>query len=423
MSCLNVKEISRNSPMCSGRKLKRQQLPTSTSRNPPKSNRKPQKETERNSEPQNRRHRSTKSEDSITKQINSLETEMEPRSAQIADLQQKLLDAESEDRSKPHWENIADILEAKCALKYLVGELVSSKLWSDAAKPNRETCLGVHWGKEQQLLNTSQCQEEQFRKMQEGCEQNQQLLQENETTSQKLTLIQGTKGQKSHLPKHGSLQSADSSFDYIPPPPKPSHVRDKFLEHSVDTEDLKYHSQHSANESEDGDAEYEEWKPRKLAKVPRKTIHRCSCRGWCRKKHCGCKNQGVNCSGACGCDHTKCWNCQQEQDCLGTIERNQDSEGSFKLEDPTEVIPGLSFFNPICATPNTKILKEMCDMDQVLLRKTALAVSLDVPDIKHRATESQENKATGKGKKKKKRALASNSSFFSGCSPTKEETH
>lgn len=78
----------------------------------------------------------SESEDSITKQINSLETEIEPRSAQIADLQQKLLDAESEDRSKQHWENIADILESKCALKYLVGELVSSKLWVSKLESN-----------------------------------------------------------------------------------------------------------------------------------------------------------------------------------------------------------------------------------------------------------------------------------------------
>ena len=45
------------------------------------------------------------------------------RSAQIADLQQKLLDAESEERPKHRWESIATILEAKCALKYLTGEV------------------------------------------------------------------------------------------------------------------------------------------------------------------------------------------------------------------------------------------------------------------------------------------------------------
>ncbi|ERE73972.1 chromosome-associated kinesin KIF4A-like protein [Cricetulus griseus] len=181
----------------------------------------------------------------------------------------------------------------------------------------------------------------------------------------------GAKGQKLHLGKDG-LQSPDSSFDYIPTLPKPSRVRDKFLEQSMDTEN-------SANESEDGDADDEEWKPRKLAKVPRKTMQGCSCRGWCKNRHCGCRKQGVDDTVTCGCDPTKCRNLQKEQDSLGTIEWNQDSEGSFKLEDPTEVTPGLSFFNPVCATPNAKTLKETCDMDQVLLRKTALAVSLDSP--------------------------------------------
>ncbi|KAL1790902.1 chromosome-associated kinesin KIF4A [Sigmodon hispidus] len=411
-------------------------------------------------------------QDSITKQIKNLESEMELRSAQIADLQQKLLDVESEDRSKRHCENIATILEAKCALKYLLGELVSSKLQVSELESNMkqsqasyskmqkmlleeqshlvvvETELKAELlkveqkhqekvlyllsqlqqsqtaerqlevtisGEEQQLLNTLQCQKEQLRKMQEMYEQNQQLLQENETIRQKLTLLQCAKGQKSHLPRD-SLGSPDFSFDYIPPPPKLLQVR----EQSMDTENLN-HSEHSTNESEDGDADDdEEWKPRKLAKVSRKTILRCFCRGWCRNKHCGCRKQMLDCSVACGCDPTKCHNRQQEQ--ASIIEWNQDSESSFKLEDPTEVTPGLSFFSPVCATPNTEILKEMCDRDQVLLRKTALAVSLDLPDVTHRATESQENKAPGK-KKKKKRALASNSSFFSGCSPTKEEPH
>ncbi|NXY39511.1 KIF4A protein, partial [Pomatorhinus ruficollis] len=49
-------------------------------------------------------------------------------SAQIADLQQKLLDADNGDRAKQRWDGIATILEAKCALKYLLGELVSSKV-------------------------------------------------------------------------------------------------------------------------------------------------------------------------------------------------------------------------------------------------------------------------------------------------------
>ncbi|NXQ32323.1 KIF4A protein, partial [Alaudala cheleensis] len=49
-------------------------------------------------------------------------------SAQIADLQQKLLDADNGDRARQCSDSIATILEAKCALKYLLGELVSSKV-------------------------------------------------------------------------------------------------------------------------------------------------------------------------------------------------------------------------------------------------------------------------------------------------------
>uniref|UniRef100_A0A8C9DDT3 Kinesin family member 4A n=1 Tax=Prolemur simus TaxID=1328070 RepID=A0A8C9DDT3_PROSS len=423
----------------------------------------------------------SESEDSITKQIESLETEMELRSAQIADLQQKLLDAESEDRPKQRWENIATILEAKCALKYLIGELVSSKIQvselESSLKQSKATCADMqkmlfeernHFAemetelqaelvrveqqhqekvlyllsqlqksqmvekqleesvseKEQQLLNTLKCQDEELGKMREVCEQNQQLLRQNEIIRQKLTLLQVASRQK-HLPKD-TLVSPDSSFEYIPPKPKPSRVKEKFLEQTMDIEDLKYYSEQSVNEHEDGDGDSddgddEEWKPTKLVKMSRKNVQGCSCKGWCGNKQCGCRKQKSDCGMDCSCDLTKCRNRQQGKDSLVTTERTQDSEASFKLEDPTEVTPGLSFFKPVCTTPNSKILKKICDVDQVLLKKSApVPSSFDLPELKHAATESQENKAPGK---KKKRALASNTSFFSGCSPIEEEAH
>uniref|UniRef100_A0A2R9BT52 Kinesin family member 4A n=1 Tax=Pan paniscus TaxID=9597 RepID=A0A2R9BT52_PANPA len=420
----------------------------------------------------------SESEDSITKQIESLETEMEFRSAQIADLQQKLLDAESEDRPKQRWENIATILEAKCALKYLIGELVSSKIQvsklESSLKQSKASCADMqkmlfeernHFAeietelqaelvrmeqqhqekvlyllsqlqqsqmaekqleesvseKEQQLLSTLKCQDEELEKMREVCEQNQQLLRENEIIKQKLTLLQVASRQK-HLPKD-TLLSPDSSFEYVPPKPKPSRVKEKFLEQSMDIEDLKYCSEHSVNEHEDGDGDDdegddEEWKPTKLVKVSSTFFLFCCCCFWRQSLT---LKQKSDCGVDCCCDPTKCRNRQQGKDSLGTVERTQDSEGSFKLEDPTEVTPGLSFFNPVCATPNSKILKEMCDVEQVLSKKTPPAPSpFDLPELKHVATEYQENKAPGK---KKKRALASNTSFFSGCSPIEEEAH
>ncbi|KAL0605275.1 Chromosome-associated kinesin KIF4A [Plecturocebus cupreus] len=424
------------------------------------------------------------SEDSITKQIESLETEMELRSAQIADLQQKLLDVESEDRPKQRWENIATILEAKCALKYLIGELVSSKIHvtklENSMRHSKASCADMqkmlfeernHFAeietelqaelvrmeqqhqekllclfsqleqskvaekqleesvgeKEQQLLSTLKCQDVELEKMREVCEQNRQLLRENEIIKQKLTLLQVASRQK-HLPKD-TLLSPDSSFEYIPPKPKPSRVRkEKFLEQSMDIEDLKYCSEYSVSEHEHGDGDGdsdegddEEWKPTKLVKVSRKHIQGCSCKGWCGNKQCGCRKQKSDCSVGCCCDPTKCRNRQQGKDSLDTVDWTQDSEGSFKLEDPTEVTPGLGFFNAVCATPNSKILKQMFDMEQVLSKKTAPApFPFHLPESKRVATEDQESKAPGK---KKKRALASNTSFFSGCSAVKEEAH
>ncbi|XP_016068397.1 PREDICTED: chromosome-associated kinesin KIF4A-like [Miniopterus natalensis] len=434
------------------------------------------KESGENPPPKLRRHtillvelhgQVSESEDSTTKQIESLQTEMELRSAQIADLQQKLLDAESEDRPKHRWESIATILEAKCALKFLIGELVSSKIQvsklESILKHNKASCADMqkmlseernHFveietelqaqlsrvkqqhqekvlyllsqlqqsqmaekqlevsvsEKEQQLRNTLKCQEE-IEEMREVCAQNKQLLRENEI------IKQVGRQKKSHLPKD-TLLSPDSSFDYIPPKPRPSRFKEKLLEQSIDIEDLRC-SEHSVSEPEDSDAgDDEEWKPTKLFKMSKKNIHRCSCKGWCGNKQCGCRRQKSNCCVDCSCDPTKCRNHQQDKGSLDTAEQTQDSEGSFKLEDPTEVTPGLSFFNPICATPNSKILKEACEMEQVLLKTTPAASSLGLSELKQVATESQENKAPGK---KKKRALTSNVSFFSGCSLMEEE--
>ncbi|NXU77064.1 KIF4A protein, partial [Oreotrochilus melanogaster] len=68
-------------------------------------------------------------------------------SAQIADLQQKLLDADNSERAKQRWDSIATILEAKCALKYLLAELVSSKVQEgkleSSLQQSKATCSDV----------------------------------------------------------------------------------------------------------------------------------------------------------------------------------------------------------------------------------------------------------------------------------------
>lgn len=79
----------------------------------------------------------------------------------------------------------------------------------------------------------------------------------------------------------------------------------------------------------------------------------CNLASWCAPCHCPAEpsafaaaSPGAGLLTGCALD---------PQDCSGSVERAQDSEGSFKLEDPTEVTPGLSFFHPVCATPNSKV--------------------------------------------------------------------
>ncbi|XP_072482701.1 chromosome-associated kinesin KIF4A isoform X2 [Notamacropus eugenii] len=417
------------------------------------------------------------SDDSVRKQIESLETEMELRSAQIADLQQKLLDADNEDRAKHCWENIATILEAKCALKYLIGELVSSKVQISKLESNlkqsKDNCSDLqkmlleeqshsaeresemqeeqmkleqqhqekvlyllsqlHQNKametqpeeaisewDQQLLDRLKFQDEELEKMREVCEQNQQLLRENESIKQKLNLLQVVSGQKLHLPKVAIL-SPDSSFEYIPPKPRPSRpTKEKVLIPTMEVEDLKCNTEPSESEA-DNDEDDDEWKPKKLVKGSKKSMQGCSCKGWCGNKQCGCRKLKVGCGEDCSCDPAKCRNQEQQVNTSSSTEDVQDSEGSFKLEDPTEVTPGMSFFNPVCATPNSKIFQETCDDAGQVLSVTKLKKLTPSPAgiETEPATPSQESKAPGE--KKKKRILSSTTSFFSGCTPINEE--
>uniref|UniRef100_A0A803SN80 Kinesin motor domain-containing protein n=1 Tax=Anolis carolinensis TaxID=28377 RepID=A0A803SN80_ANOCA len=85
---------------------------------------------------------------SLANQIQSLETEMELRSAQIADLQQKLLDADAGDRTKHRWGSIHTLPEANCAIKYLIGELTSSKVeyskLENRLQQSKTSCANLH---------------------------------------------------------------------------------------------------------------------------------------------------------------------------------------------------------------------------------------------------------------------------------------
>ncbi|XP_056216157.1 chromosome-associated kinesin KIF4A isoform X2 [Falco biarmicus] len=407
---------------------------------------------------------------SISKQIESLETEMELRSAQIADLQQKLLDADNADRAKQCWDTIATILEAKCALKYLLGELVFSKVQESklesSLQQSKASCSDIqkmlieernhitemeaefqnqllvqeqhHQEKvlyllsqfqqkeaaekkledsrteqEKQLQERLRFQEEELGKMKEMCEKNQEILQENYTLKQKLVLLQVASGQKLHHIQQMPPESPDSSFDYIPPKPK-ARRRTTAKPHApyreMDVKELFSDSEASGEETEDAD-----WVPVKVVKGAKRSMMGCSCKGWCGNRQCGCRKQKMSCTEGCSCDSAKCRNRDRGfPDAALCQDKSRDSDGCFRLEDPTEVASGETFFQPVCVTPTTKVLKDITDQDVFIKKPSTTAASQLVRD-----EESQENQIPFI--KRKKRILSSNTSFFSGCTPIKEE--
>ncbi|XP_048815258.1 chromosome-associated kinesin KIF4A [Lagopus muta] len=403
---------------------------------------------------------------SLSKQIESLETEMELRSAQIADLQQKLLDADNGDSVKQRWDNIATILEAKCALKYLLGELVSSKVQesklesslqqSKASRSDMQKMLmeeqnhaiemeaefqnqllrqeQQHQEKilylvskfqqkeeaekrledslneqEKQMQERLKFQEEELKKMREVCEKNQELLQEIDILKQKLLLIQVASGQKLHRIQQVSPTSPDSPFDYIPP--KPKTRRQTVAKPCASTPEMNVEELFS--DSESGEEEDAEWVPVKAVKGTKRSVTGCFCKGRCGNRQCGCRKQKVGCTAGCSCDSTKCRNREPGlQDATASEDQAKESEGSFKLEDLPDVTAGGTFFQPVFIPPSTQVLKDITDQD-VLMKKPSTASSLLVRD-----EESQENQLPFV--KKKKRMLSSNTSFFSGCTPIKE---
>ncbi|XP_066038248.1 chromosome-associated kinesin KIF4A isoform X2 [Chamaea fasciata] len=298
---------------------------------------------------------------SISKQIESLQTEMELRSAQIADLQQKLLDADNGDRPKQRWDNIATILEAKCALKYLLGELVSSKVQEsklqgsleqsqtsnskmqkvlieernnaaereaelqnqilvqeqqhqekvlyllrqfqqkEAAEKRLEDSLSEQ---EKQMQERFRFQEEELEKMREVCEKNQELLRENDSLKQKLLLLQVASGQKiQQRPPEG----LDSSNDYVPSKPKGRRraAKAQSLSPTMDVEDLLSDSE----ELDDSD-----WLPEKAGRGARKNYMGCSCKGCCGNRQCGCRKHEQPCTNGCNCVMATCRNRGQSLD-------------------------------------------------------------------------------------------------------------
>nr|XP_055035853.1 chromosome-associated kinesin KIF4A-like isoform X4 [Misgurnus anguillicaudatus] len=409
-------------------------------------------------------------EASISKQVESLETEMGLRSAQIADLQQKVLDADNEGRMKQRWDSITTIIEAKSALKILMAEVVASKtanakleselkqekanlldmqkMLSDERKlmstmdmehqsrlveleqrhqekvlyllgqlqnkPVKEEEHEEVSKREKELLQRLQFQEEEIEKLRELSEQNQKLKEETEQYKQKLQLAQLTSAKKVLSAVN---ESPDTSFEYVPPKPKPksySTARAR-LQEPIDLDELI-----SPSESE---KEEDEWRPEKTERARRSSkkskVTGCACRGRCVNKLCRCRKGKMTCGENCLCDHDKCRN-MENRTSLDTAEIGDVGKDAVAIpEDPTAISPQDStFFRPPSVPPTKKEIGDMGHLpaDLKLEKKPILA------DNESDSDEAEALNSTASFLRKNKRGLNNfKNSFFSGCTPIREE--
>ncbi|TRY62448.1 hypothetical protein DNTS_035802 [Danionella cerebrum] len=412
-------------------------------------------------------------EASISKQVESLETEMALRSAQIADLQQKVLDADNEGRMKQRWDSITTIIEAKCALKVLMSEVIQSKsycgrLESDLKqekanlmdlqkilcderklmstmdmehqslmveqeqrhqervllllgqnRPVQQEQTELASRRECELLQRLQFQEEEIEKLRELSNQNQKLKEEMEQYKQKLHLAQLTNTKKVLAPVN---ESPDTSFEYVPPKPKPrsfSTARARQYE-PIDLDELI-----SPSESEKED---DDWRPEKNDKTRRVSkkakLNGCACRGRCVNKLCRCRKGKITCGENCLCDHDKCRN--MENGCNTDQKETNEvlKDCSLMPEDPTTRSPQDStFFRPPKIQPTKKEIVDLGQLpaDMKLEKKPRLVETQAESDSDESDTLNSTSN-TSSFLRKNKRGLGSfKNSFFSGCTPIREE--
>uniref|UniRef100_A0AAQ6A392 Kinesin motor domain-containing protein n=1 Tax=Amphiprion ocellaris TaxID=80972 RepID=A0AAQ6A392_AMPOC len=411
----------------------------------------------------------------LTKQVENLETEMGLRNAQIADLQQKVLVADGEGRLKQRIDSITSIVDAKCALRLLMSELVSAKtagakLESEVKQEKgngqdlrkmladeRNVMSTMDMEHQQQLVELEQRHQEkvlyllnQLQSKPIGGESDETNQKDEESSKQK-ELLQRLKVQvclqwvKScvlnqplsllfsfFLRNHVELflkvifniiiggRARKSEFVDCPllafffklkPRGKRFTTAKAPLNQTINVEELMSPSEDEKEEEEDECSLF--------------LSLQCACKGRCGNKQCRCRKGKMTCGENCQCDHEKCRNMDNLVPADDLSHTESVSRDSVSLQDPSSISPdNTTFFKPPSCTPTKKVLKEIGDMghstaELKLVRKPILAEE----EEEEEEEDEEEDRTTVSFLKKKKRILTSfQNSFFSGCTPIREES-
>ncbi|MEQ2168338.1 hypothetical protein GOODEAATRI_013311, partial [Goodea atripinnis] len=169
--------------------------------------------------------------------------------------------------------------------------------------------------------------------------------------------------------------------------------------------------------------------------------------GRCSNKQCRCRKGKMTCGENCQCDHERCRNLDNQVTAeFGSVHLFQDTSiadsiarDSASLQDPSSDSPENStFFKPPSCTPTKKVrllktkrhdgslahvLKEIGDMGHSTAELKLVRKPVLTEEDEGQEDDNEEDRTTISFLKKKKRLLTSfQNSFFSGCTPIREES-
>uniref|UniRef100_A0A7N6B8T2 Kinesin motor domain-containing protein n=1 Tax=Anabas testudineus TaxID=64144 RepID=A0A7N6B8T2_ANATE len=272
----------------------------------------------------------------LTKQIENLETEMGLRNAQIADLQQKLLVADSEGRLKQRIDGITSIVDAKCAIKVLMSELVSAK----TAGAKLESELKQEKGNAQDIRKLLAEERNVMSTM--DMEHQQQLVDLEQRHQEKvLYLLNQLQNKPIHEESDETKQKDEESS-------KEKELLQRLKVQEEELEKLRELSEQNQKLLEQN----EQYRQVTVSNII--SFCFCACKGRCSNKQCRCRKGKMTCGENCQCDHDKCRNMETQVPDLSQTENA--SRDSVSLQDPTASSPdNTTFFKPPSCTPTKKV--------------------------------------------------------------------
>ncbi|XP_063539337.1 chromosome-associated kinesin KIF4 isoform X2 [Cydia strobilella] len=333
--------------------------------------------------------------------ITELEDNLALRKAQISDLQQKILTADQENKSRTQWDNVQSMLEAKVALKCLFDLLVDAKkeLQNQSEKGYQARYEEIKEAHDRLLVEFENCKADLEQKLADLKLQSEQKLTalvalqrgvignnseaclhlQNMIQCQQETLDQVKAENKKLSEELEQLRTASTNGNQKKGKKEKGNKKTEYIEISDEEEEER------ENEEDDPD-----WRATPLYKrlqaqrsrltnnftahnadnsterVPARAVKRdsggttqCTCRGSCSSKLCGCVKAGNGCGSGCRCQPALCKNKK--------LSSTNASDSEEKENTPTSVLdttPPSYFGTTLRPTSSTSTLPQLTPVKQ-----------------------------------------------------------